>query len=162
MANPGGARCLKRYEKLGQNIICGVRPNIQLSRSFSSKPIGQHLPIPNAKVLSTVTKQNLPCRAALTPSSRRRYASRSDSEIKKTPLYDLHASKKAKFVPFGGYSMPLYYDDLSHVESHHWTREKASIFDVSHMYEHVSCLSPLLILSSGYSTNYPVHQPKHS
>ncbi len=30
--------------------------------------------------------------------------------------------------------MPLYYDDLGHVESHHWTRQKASIFDVSHMY----------------------------
>ena len=30
--------------------------------------------------------------------------------------------------------MPLYYDDLSHVESHLWTREKASLFDVSHMY----------------------------
>jgi glycine cleavage system aminomethyltransferase T len=30
--------------------------------------------------------------------------------------------------------MPLYYDDLNHAESHRWTREKASIFDVSHMY----------------------------
>ncbi|KAI5295823.1 Aminomethyltransferase, mitochondrial, partial [Ascosphaera pollenicola] len=32
--------------------------------------------------------------------------------------------------------MPLQYSDLSHVESHHWTREKASIFDVSHMVQH--------------------------
>lgn len=30
--------------------------------------------------------------------------------------------------------MPLQYSDLSHVESHLWTREKASVFDVSHMY----------------------------
>lgn len=37
-------------------------------------------------------------------------------------------------VPFAGFSMPLQYADLSHVESHHWTREKASLFDVSHMY----------------------------
>jgi aminomethyltransferase len=64
---------------------------------------------------------------------RRSFASQAESDIKKTPIYQLHVSKKAKFVPFGGYSMPLYYDDLSHVESHHWTREKASIFDVSHM-----------------------------
>lgn len=39
-------------------------------------------------------------------------------------------------VPFAGYSMPLQYKDLSHVESHHWTREKASLFDVSHMVQH--------------------------
>jgi len=37
-------------------------------------------------------------------------------------------------VPFGGYHMPLQYNDQSIVESHLWTREKASLFDVSHMY----------------------------
>jgi aminomethyltransferase len=37
-------------------------------------------------------------------------------------------------VPFGGYSMPVQYNDLSIVDSHHWTREKASLFDVGHMY----------------------------
>lgn len=36
-------------------------------------------------------------------------------------------------VPFAGYSMPVQYDDLSVGESHTWTREKASLFDVSHM-----------------------------
>lgn len=36
-------------------------------------------------------------------------------------------------VPFAGFDMPLQYSDLSHTESHHWTREKASLFDVSHM-----------------------------
>lgn len=39
-------------------------------------------------------------------------------------------------VPFAGFSMPLQYKDLSHLESHHWTREKASLFDVSHMVQH--------------------------
>lgn len=39
-------------------------------------------------------------------------------------------------VPFAGFDMPLQYSDLSHVESHKWTREKASLFDVSHMYVH--------------------------
>lgn len=49
-------------------------------------------------------------------------------------MYDLHISRGAKLVPFGGYEMPLQYADLSHTESHKWTREKASLFDVSHMY----------------------------
>lgn len=39
-------------------------------------------------------------------------------------------------VPFGGYSMPVQYSDLSIGDSHLWTREKASIFDVSHMVQH--------------------------
>ncbi|OMH80164.1 Aminomethyltransferase, mitochondrial [Zancudomyces culisetae] len=36
-------------------------------------------------------------------------------------------------VPFGGWSMPLQYSDLSALDSHLWTRENASLFDVSHM-----------------------------
>ena len=39
-------------------------------------------------------------------------------------------------VPFGGYSMPVQYSDLSVGESHKWTREKASLFDVGHMVQH--------------------------
>lgn len=39
-------------------------------------------------------------------------------------------------VPFGGFSMPVQYGDLSISDSHNWTREKASLFDVSHMYGH--------------------------
>jgi aminomethyltransferase len=45
----------------------------------------------------------------------------------------LHVEHGAKMVPFAGFDMPLQYADLSHVESHMWTREKASLFDVSHM-----------------------------
>jgi len=39
-------------------------------------------------------------------------------------------------VPFGGHHMPVQYSDLSIVESHLWTRSKASLFDVSHMVQH--------------------------
>lgn len=98
-----------------------------IGRQFKHDIVGPTTP------RSHLTRRLPPCQVALSPASRHSFASQSESDIKKTPLYDLHASKKAKFVPFGGYSMPLYYDDLSHVESHHWTREKASIFDVSHM-----------------------------
>lgn len=62
-----------------------------------------------------------------------RYASNSSEPLAKTQLYDLHEAHGAKMVPFAGYAMPLQYADLSHVESHAWTREKASLFDVSHM-----------------------------
>ena len=48
-------------------------------------------------------------------------------------------------VPFGGYSMPVQYSDLSVGESHTWTREKASLFDVGHMY---ACGCLLAIASS--------------
>ena len=65
-----------------------------------------------------------------------RYASSEakDAELGKTSLYELHTKYGAKFVPFGGYSMPVQYSDLGIVDSHNWTREKASLFDVGHMY----------------------------
>lgn len=62
-----------------------------------------------------------------------RYASSPSEALGKTQLYDLHEAHGAKMVPFAGFAMPLQYADLSHVESHMWTREKASLFDVSHM-----------------------------
>lgn len=36
-------------------------------------------------------------------------------------------------VPFAGWDMPVQYSDLSIIQSHLYTREKASLFDVSHM-----------------------------
>jgi aminomethyltransferase len=64
-----------------------------------------------------------------------RYASSETpkEQLGKTGLYELHSKYGAKFVPFGGYSMPVQYSDLSIVDSHNWTREKASLFDVGHM-----------------------------
>ncbi|KAG6018704.1 hypothetical protein E4U41_003652, partial [Claviceps citrina] len=68
-----------------------------------------------------------------------RYASdaAAESGLKKTPLYDLHIAHGAKMVPFAGYSMPVKYADASHMESHHFTRQHASLFDVSHMVQHI-------------------------
>ncbi|KAL4925823.1 glycine decarboxylase subunit T [Aspergillus undulatus] len=67
-----------------------------------------------------------------------RYASSvtPPGSLRQTKLHDLHIANGAKMVPFAGFSMPLQYGDLSHVESHMWTREKASLFDVSHMVQH--------------------------
>ncbi|KAM3073159.1 Aminomethyltransferase, mitochondrial [Clarireedia jacksonii] len=58
------------------------------------------------------------------------------TDLRKTPLYSLHLSHGAKMVPFGGFHMPVSYSGLSVSASHHFTREHASLFDVSHMVQH--------------------------
>lgn len=60
-------------------------------------------------------------------------SSTAGTALKRTPLYETHVKHGATMVPFGGFEMPVQYSDLSIGESHNWTREKASIFDVSHM-----------------------------
>jgi aminomethyltransferase len=50
---------------------------------------------------------------------------------KKTPLYQCHVAAHAKMVPFVGWDMPLHYG--SQIQEHHWVRQSAGIFDVSHM-----------------------------
>ncbi|TEY46194.1 hypothetical protein BOTCAL_0320g00050 [Botryotinia calthae] len=76
----------------------------------------------------TTRKQNSIRHASSTPSS--------STELRKTPLYDLHISNGGKMVPFGGFYMPVQYSGLSVSASHHFTREHASLFDVSHMVQH--------------------------
>ena len=68
--------------------------------------------------------------------SYRRHASTTASSSappERTALHDLHVANGATMVPFAGYSMPVQYSDLSVGESHIWTRERASLFDVGHM-----------------------------
>ena len=48
-----------------------------------------------------------------------------------TPLYDKHIEAGARIVDFGGWDMPLHYG--SQKEEHHVVRQKAGVFDVSHM-----------------------------
>lgn len=54
------------------------------------------------------------------------------SELLKTPLHALHIELGAKMVPFAGYDMPVQYP-LGVMKEHGHTREKAGLFDVSHM-----------------------------
>ncbi len=49
----------------------------------------------------------------------------------KTPLYDKHVEAGARIVDFGGWDMPLHYG--SQKEEHHAVRNRAGVFDVSHM-----------------------------
>jgi aminomethyltransferase len=47
------------------------------------------------------------------------------------PLDAWHRAQGARMVPFAGYEMPIQYEGI--VAEHHWTRENAGLFDVSHM-----------------------------
>jgi len=53
-------------------------------------------------------------------------------DTQKTALYEFNKNLGAKFVPFAGYEMPVQYS-TGIVEEHKLTRNKAGLFDVSHM-----------------------------
>ena len=52
--------------------------------------------------------------------------------LERTPLDTLHRELGAKMVPFAGYEMPVQYP-TGIIKEHLHTREKAGLFDVSHM-----------------------------
>ena len=53
--------------------------------------------------------------------------------LKKTPLNALHRASGARMVPFGGWDMPVEYTGIA--AEHMAVRERAGLFDVSHMGE---------------------------
>ncbi len=57
----------------------------------------------------------------------------SGAPLKRTPLYDAHKALGGKLVSFGGWEMPVEYSGLS--DEHRAVRERAGVFDVSHMGE---------------------------
>ena len=56
------------------------------------------------------------------------------SELKKTPLNEAHRKLGGKMVDFGGWDMPVQYP-AGVIAEHLATRERAGLFDVSHMGE---------------------------
>lgn len=53
--------------------------------------------------------------------------------LKRTSLYENQEKLGAKFVDFGGWELPVFYSSLK--EEHNTVRNKAGLFDVSHMGE---------------------------
>jgi len=53
---------------------------------------------------------------------------------RKTPLYKWHEANGGKIVPFAGYLLPVQYE-TGLIAEHCAVREKAGLFDVSHMGE---------------------------
>jgi aminomethyltransferase len=64
----------------------------------------------------------------------------TSSTLKRTPLFECHREAGAKLVPFAGWEMPVQYADGIRSE-HLAVRNRAGIFDVSHMGE-VACSGP--------------------
>src|ERR1700747_1379657 len=55
------------------------------------------------------------------------------ASLKKTPLHARHRASGARMVPFSGWDMPVEYAGI--VSEHLAVRERAGLFDVSHMGE---------------------------
>jgi aminomethyltransferase len=56
-----------------------------------------------------------------------------ENALRRTPLYAAHQRLGARFVPFGGWEMPVQYTGV--IEEHLAVRREAGLFDVSHMGE---------------------------
>lgn len=71
----------------------------------------------------------------------------SESQLRRTPLYDRHAALGARIVPFAGWEMPVQYSGV--IDEVKAVRSSAGLFDVSHMGElHVSGPAALAWLNS--------------
>ena len=77
---------------------------------------------------------------------------------KNLPLHSFHEAHGARFVPFGGWDMPVQYSSI--IDEHKAVRETAGLFDVSHMgevrvtgKEAASYLDRLLVNSIATSAN---------
>ncbi|MBW3609198.1 MAG: glycine cleavage system aminomethyltransferase GcvT [Actinobacteria bacterium] len=64
----------------------------------------------------------------------------STPTLKRTPLFDAHVAAGAKLVAFTGWEMPVQYTEGIRAE-HEAVRDRAGVFDVSHMGE-VQCSGP--------------------
>jgi aminomethyltransferase len=58
---------------------------------------------------------------------------KEEKNLKKTPLYETHVDLGAKMVEFGDWLMPVRYESIK--KEHKAVRNKAGVFDVSHMGE---------------------------
>ena len=109
--------------------ISGAKQHIGIQRRRKGEAL---LPLPTIITLSGST-QRACYSSGNGPDDPQVNAAKADGELSRTHLHALHVANGGKMVPFGGYSMPVQYSDLSVGESHKWTREKASLFDVGHM-----------------------------
>lgn len=73
------------------------------------------------------------------------------SDTKRTPLYDRHVALGAKLMPFAGYDMPIRY--AGDTQEHLAVRERAGLFDVSHMGEFLVRGPQALPLLQAVTTN---------
>jgi aminomethyltransferase len=84
--------------------------------------------------------------------------------MKPTPLTQHHIQLGAKMTDFAGYSMPLQYTSVS--EEHQMVRERAGLFDVSHMGEFIikgkQALELVQVVTSNDASRLAVGEAQYS
>jgi aminomethyltransferase len=82
-------------------------------------------------------------------AQRRRQSPRVSDPVLHSPLEAAHLALGAKLIPFGGWAMPVQYSSI--LTEHAAVREKAGVFDISHMgqvfvtgADHIAWLDTLL------------------
>jgi aminomethyltransferase len=79
--------------------------------------------------------------------SYRSISSSSAAGPRKTALHDIHVKNGGNMVEYGGFEMPVLYKSQSISDSVIWTRNKASLFDVTFL-----LLFNWLIVGGTYAT----------
>merc|ERR1711916_366318 len=77
------------------------------------------------------------------------------TDLLTTPLHSLHLELGAKMVPFAGYEMPVQYPAGIMTEHTH-TREKAGLFDVSHMGQVILTGASYTAIATAFETLVPM------
>ncbi|WP_425045870.1 glycine cleavage system aminomethyltransferase GcvT [Primorskyibacter sp. S87] len=76
------------------------------------------------------------------------------TELRRTPLYALHLELGGKMVPFAGYEMPVQFAGI--MGEHQHTRDKAGLFDVSHMGQVILTGGSYQDIASAFETLVPM------
>src|SRR5262249_8655948 len=80
--------------------------------------------------------------------------------LKRTPLYSQHQRLGARLVEFGGWEMPVQYTSI--VDEHLTVRQRAGLFDISHMGQvFVSGPAALDFLNATLTNDLRKCQPGH-
>lgn len=141
------SQALSRGRQAVSRLALPTPPSPRLSRplgsmaaaaSWSRSPATPRRLRTSPSLTTTAAGVTRPAAAASSRTGGRRSASSLTAEepLRKTALYDLHVAHGAKMVPFGGFHMPVQYKSQSVLQSHHFTRSHASLFDVGHMVQH--------------------------
>lgn len=77
------------------------------------------------------------------------------TDLLTTPLHALHLEMGGKMVPFAGYDMPVQYP-MGIMGEHTHTRQKAGLFDVSHMGQVILSGAPISQIAAGFETLVPM------
>lgn len=76
------------------------------------------------------------------------------TDLLRTSLYDLNVELGGKMVPFAGYEMPVQFAGIMAEHTH--TREKAGLFDVSHMGQVILSGAPMAEIAAAFERLVPM------